>query len=88
MDSPENLKENSPEHSKEDSKTPPKNTEISNKQLKAALGKKVDVLAFGISYVGILKKVSIDKGVIQIQDGKDFVVLEVERIESFKTLRN
>ena len=72
---------------REDAKTTPKNTEISIKQLKAALGKKVDVLAFGISYVGTLKKVDLDSGVICITEGDDYVILEVERIESFKTLR-
>lgn len=75
------------ESSKEDSKITSENTEISIKQLKAALGKQVDVLAFGISYVGTLKKVTLDKGTIQITEGDDYVILEIERIESFKTLR-
>lgn len=69
-------------------KTSPKNVEdeIDPKQLKAALGKKVDALAFGLSYQGILKKIDLKAGTIKIEDKEDYAVLEIERIESFKVL--
>ena len=58
--------------------------EISSTFLKKAIGKKVEVLAFGIIYVGILKKVDRHSGLIRVEDKKDYVVLEIERIQSFK----
>lgn len=60
--------------------------EITPGVLKGAIGKKVEVLAFGVSYVGILKKVDLEPGTIQIQDSGDYVILEIERIEAFKVL--
>lgn len=47
-----------------------------------AKGKKVDVIAFGVSYSGILEQVDIDLGTIIIKDGDDSAFLEIERIES------
>lgn len=61
--------------------------ELSLEKLKASLGKKVEVLAFGISYVGQLKAVDLHSGTIRIEDKEDYVVLEIERIESFRLLR-
>ena len=60
--------------------------EITPEGLKAAVGKKVEVLAFGMAYAGILKRVDLEPGTIQINDKRDYVVLEIERIESFKVL--
>ena len=60
--------------------------EVTNKKLKEAIGKKVEVLAFGIDYIGILKKVDVQGGMIRIEDKNDYVVLEIERIESFQVL--
>ena len=54
--------------------------------LKKCLGKKTEVLAFGLVYAGKLTKVDLRAGTIQIEDGKDYVVLEIERIEFFKDL--
>lgn len=51
--------------------------------LMAAVGKKVEVFAFGITYIGELKSVDPDNGFIIISDGIDTVQLELERIESF-----
>lgn len=62
-------------------------TEVSSKSLKAAMGRKVEVLAFGVSYVGQLKKVDIKNGTVRIEDKDDYVVLEIERIEDFRLLR-
>lgn len=48
-----------------------------------AKGKKVEIIAFGIPYTGILKKVDIEDGIINIIDDDNLAVLEIERIESF-----
>ena len=61
--------------------------EITPAKLKKSLGKKVEVIAFGISYVGRLKKLDFKAGFLRVEDGKDYVVLEIERIESFRLLR-
>jgi hypothetical protein len=60
--------------------------EVTPSRLRAVLGKRVEVLAFGISYVGILAKVDAKNGVIRIEDKKDYVILELERIENFQVL--
>jgi len=60
--------------------------EISPSRLKAAVTKRVEVLAFGISYVGTLKVVDAKNGLIRIVDKDDYVVLEIERIETFRIL--
>lgn len=57
--------------------------EVSGRRLKAALGKKVEVIAFGITYAGTLKKIDQQAGTIRIEDRRDYAVLEIERIESF-----
>lgn len=62
--------------------------EVTPEQLRAAKGKKVEVLAFGIAYVGVLEKIDHKEGTIRIEDKEDYVVLEIERIEDFKVLRN
>ena len=49
-------------------------------------GKQIDVIAFGISYVGTLDKVDIENGYIVVSDEEDTAVLELERISSFKLL--
>lgn len=61
--------------------------EVSPTRLKAALGKRVEVLAFGVAYAGKLKKVDTKNGLIRIEDKDDYVVLEIERIEDFHVLR-
>lgn len=43
----------------------------------------VEIIAFGISYLGTLKDVDYDKGTLRLEDEDDFVVLEIERVESF-----
>ncbi len=60
--------------------------EVRVSTLKKSLGKKVEVLAFGLVYSGLLKNVDLKEGTIQVEDGKDYVVLEIERIEAFKEL--
>lgn len=49
-----------------------------------AKGKNVEIIAFGILYVGALKRVDLNNGTIQIINGEDQAILEIERIESFR----
>jgi len=51
-----------------------------------AKGKRVEIIAFGIPYSGTLSEVDIDDGIINIADGDDHAVLEIERIESFSLM--
>lgn len=61
--------------------------EVTAAKLKKAVGKKVEVHAFGVSYVGTLKKVDARSGEIRVEDGEDYVVLEIERVDHFRLLR-
>ena len=56
-------------------------------QLLEATGKRVEVVAFDLAYSGTLTEVDVDKGQIRIEDGDDYVVLEVERLQSFRVLK-
>lgn len=58
--------------------------EVSAEKLKAAVGKRVQVLAFGIAYEGVLTKVDARSGLVRVEDEKDYVLLEIERIEQFR----
>lgn len=49
-------------------------------------GKEIEVIAFGISYSGTLKKVDVENGYIVVADDEDTAVLELERISSFRKL--
>jgi hypothetical protein len=51
--------------------------------LKDLIGRKVEIIAFGISYLGTLEGVDFDQGTLKIEDGDDFAILELERVESF-----
>lgn len=51
-------------------------------ELVKAKGKLVEIIAFGISYVGTLKELDVDDGYAIISDGDDEAMLELERIES------
>lgn len=50
------------------------------------IGKQIQIVAFGASYVGTLQKVDYDEGYLIITDGKDVVTLELERVDSFMGL--
>ncbi len=60
--------------------------EVTPEMLKRATGKKVEVIAFGISYRGRLEKVDLRRGTIRVVDGKNAATLEIERIEFFAKL--
>ena len=51
-----------------------------------AKGKRVEVFAFGITYVGDLVLVDPENGFISVRDGKDTAMLEFERIEHFNVI--
>lgn len=51
-----------------------------------AKGKRVEIIAFGIPYSGILDHVDIEDGIINIADGDEHAILEIERIESFSLM--
>lgn len=51
-------------------------------ELLSAKGRRVDLIAFGIIYSGILSNVDIEDGTVVITDGEDSAVIEIERIES------
>jgi hypothetical protein len=61
--------------------------EVTAAKLKKAIGEKVEIHAFGISYVGILKKMNARTGEVWIEDREDYVILEIERIDHFRILR-
>ncbi len=50
------------------------------------IGKKVEIIAFNISYRGTLSEVDLETGTLKIVDGEDFAILEIERIEAFTLL--
>ena len=47
-----------------------------------AKGKRVEIIAFGLAYTGLLEKIDIDRGTVVVVDGEDSATLEIERIES------
>jgi len=55
-------------------------------RLKDYLGKKVEIIAFGISYRGYLEEVDYDKGTLRMVEGDEFAILEIERVESFSLI--
>jgi hypothetical protein len=61
--------------------------EVSATKLKLAVGKKVEIHAFGVAYVGRLAKVDVKSGLVRVEDGEDYVLLEIERIDHFKVVR-
>lgn len=56
------------------------------KTLIEAEGAEIEVIAFGISYTGILKKIDIENGYIVVSDEEDTATLELERISSIRRL--
>lgn len=55
-------------------------------RLQDYIGKKVEIIAFNISYMGILEDINFETGTLKIVDGEDFAILELERVESFSIL--
>lgn len=49
-------------------------------------GKEIEVIAFGISYTGILKMIDVENGFITVADNEDTAILELERISSFRRI--
>lgn len=63
-----------------------KSEEGSLTQLKHLVGKKIEIIAFDISYIGILEQIDFEQGILKLIDGDDFVILELERVESFNLI--
>lgn len=57
-------------------------------KLDSYIGKKIQVIAYGASYVGTLQKVDYEKGFVLLTDGKNVVTLDIERIESFSGIED
>lgn len=47
------------------------------------IGKKIQIVAYGTSYLGTLQKVDYEDGIIIITDGHDTVTIDIDRIESY-----
>lgn len=54
--------------------------------LRDSIGKQVEVLAFGIIYIGELTDVNVRGGFIVVVDGDARATLEFERVESYRIL--
>ena len=54
--------------------------------LVSAHGKRIELIAFGISYIGTLESIDPDHGTVVIVDGEDRAMIEIERIESLSIL--
>ncbi len=59
---------------------------VSITRLQDFIGRKVEIIAFDISYMGTLTHVDYDSGTLKIVDGDDFAILEIERVESFSLI--
>ena len=51
-----------------------------------AKGKRIELIAFGIVYAGILEEVDINNGTVRVTDGDDKAMIEIERIESLSII--
>lgn len=57
--------------------------ESSISKLDFLLGKRVEIIAFGISYIGKLDAIDYERGTLKISDEQDCAILDLERVESF-----
>jgi len=62
--------------------------ETSITKLDYLLGKKVEIIAFGISYMGVLEDVDYERGTLKISDHNESATIDLERIESFGIVEN
>lgn len=51
-------------------------------RVEAYLGRRVEVVAFGISYVGLLEAVDLQEGLLKLSDKGNYAVLELERVDT------
>lgn len=51
------------------------------------VGKKVQIIAYGTSYLGTLQKVDHDEGYLILTDGRDTVTIDLERIDSYQAMK-
>ncbi|OGQ08995.1 MAG: hypothetical protein A3G32_09125 [Deltaproteobacteria bacterium RIFCSPLOWO2_12_FULL_40_28] len=62
------------------------NVEQSLNNLDEYLGKEVQIVAYGASYIGSILNIDHEKGFVQISDGKDTVKLDLDFVTSFTVL--
>ena len=60
--------------------------DIDPQEIRAAVGQRVEVMAFGIPYVGLLERYDEEAARLQIRDGDDVAMVEQERIEEFRVV--
>lgn len=58
--------------------------EIDHKEIKKAVGKKVEIIAYGIPYIGTLERFDKKNSRLVVRDNSDVAMLDLDRIESFK----
>ena len=61
--------------------------EVSLHQIQKSIGRRVEVVAFGTCYAGVLKRYDSKSEMIRIEDRGDYVLLEMERVQAFRVLR-
>lgn len=61
--------------------------EVDPEEIRQAIGQRVEVMAFGLPYVGILEDYDEKSGRLQIRDQEDVAFVERERIESFRIIK-
>lgn len=62
------------------------NTETSIRLLDGYLNQKIQVIAFGTAYCGILLKVDYDRGILVLADETDQVTLDLAHVESYANM--
>jgi hypothetical protein len=51
------------------------------------IGKKIQMIAYGTSYLGTLQKVDYEEGYVILTDGRDTVTIDLERVESYQLIK-
>ena len=57
------------------------------KEIKQAIGKRVEIIAFGIPYLGTLKRFNQKEARLVVQEGEDVAEIDLDRVESFKVIK-
>lgn len=61
--------------------------ESSISRLQDYVGRRVEIVAYNISYMGVLQQFDLEKGILKLIDEEDEVFLEIERVEYFSVLK-
>lgn len=60
--------------------------DLDAQEIRDAVGKRIEVMAFGVPYIGVLEAYDEEAFKLHIRDEKDLAVVEQERIEEFHVL--